>query len=74
MGPLLCICGDRFVKRVAAFDYDVHAAQVAVVAKSMDFSGQGMYKVTVPGITRPIRYGLMGTIVTRDASAPPLPP
>ena len=73
MGILLCICGERLVKRVAAFDYDVEPAQVAVTSKSAPILGHGLYKVTVPGFNRPIRYSLIGALVQRDTSAPPLP-
>ena len=57
---------------MAAFDYEVDEKQVIVTRQSVGL-GQGIYQVTIPGITNPIRYDRVGTVFMRHASAPPLP-
>lgn len=60
----------RDLKRIAAFECDVDETQVTITPR-VTTMGQGIYHVTVPGITRPIRYDRMGTVLTRNDSAPP---
>ncbi|CAF4759207.1 unnamed protein product, partial [Rotaria sp. Silwood2] len=57
---------------VVAFDYEVDPASVIIVSQVNNF-GQGIYQVTFPGLTTPIRYDRVGTVYMRHSSAPPLP-
>jgi hypothetical protein len=70
--PNLFNSGSSDLIRVVAFDYEVDAATVTVVPQ-VDNLGQGIYQVTFPGLTTPIRYDRVGTVYMRHASAPPLP-
>ena len=68
-----CIPGGRAsLISVVAFDYEVDESRVVVVSKSGGL-GQGIYHVTFPGVTTPVRYDLIGSVYIRHASAPPLP-
>ena len=64
--------GKASLIRLVAFDYEVDEKQVVVVSKSGGL-GQGIYQVTFPGVTTPVRYDRTGSVYTRHASAPPLP-
>ncbi|CAF1462155.1 unnamed protein product [Adineta steineri] len=64
--------GTASLIRLVAFDYEVNENQVTVVSQIGD-RGQGIYQVTIRGITTPIRYDRVGSVYMRHASAPPLP-
>ncbi|CAF4863801.1 unnamed protein product [Rotaria socialis] len=64
--------GEASLTSLVAFDYEVDEKQVTVVSQTGGL-GQGIYLVTFPGITTPIRYDRAGSIYMRHSSAPPLP-
>ena len=64
--------GAASLTSLVAFDYEVDEKQVTIVSEAGD-RGQGIYYVTFPGITTPIRYDRVGSVYMRHASAPPLP-
>ncbi|CAF1272575.1 unnamed protein product [Rotaria magnacalcarata] len=64
-------CGTASLITLVALDYEVDESQVTVVSKT-GHCGQGIYQVTFPGITTPIRHDRMGSVYIRHASAPPL--
>ncbi|CAF4041330.1 unnamed protein product [Rotaria sp. Silwood2] len=64
--------GSSDLIHVVAFDYEVDPASVIIVSQVNNF-GQGIYQVTFPGLTTPIRYDRVGTVYMRHSSAPPLP-
>jgi hypothetical protein len=64
--------GTASLKSLVAFDYEIDENQVTVVSQGGG-CGQGIYQVTFPGITTPIRYDRMGSVFMRHSSAPPLP-
>jgi hypothetical protein len=68
----LCSPGTSALIRLVAFDYEVAPESVTVVSQTGGL-GQGIYQVTFPGLTTPIRYDRIGTVYMRHASAPPLP-
>ncbi|CAF3003594.1 unnamed protein product [Rotaria socialis] len=64
--------GEASLISLVAFDYEVDENQVTVVSQTGGL-GQGIYLVTFPGITTPIRYDRVGSVYMRHSSAPPLP-
>ncbi|UJR11729.1 hypothetical protein I4U23_015910 [Adineta vaga] len=64
--------GTSSLTRLVAFDYEVDESQVNIVSQAGG-RGQGIYQVTIPGISTPIRYNRIGSVFMRHASAPPLP-
>lgn len=72
VGNLVPNGGTSELVKLVAFEYEVDEAQVVVNAQSVDM-GQGIYQVTVPPFSDPIRYDRMGSVYLRHASAPPLP-